>query len=74
MIIKVIYEELLEKAGKFTMHVDRLKVLCTEIYKSINNVSPSYIPEIFCLTLLRLGYFDLLRTGGGGGTLCPPPP
>ena len=32
------YEELLQKAGKETMKVNRLRSLCIEIYKSINNL------------------------------------
>ena len=36
------YEELLLKAGKTTMNLYRLKVLCTEIYKSINKLNPLY--------------------------------
>ena len=43
------YQELLRKAGKTTMNVYRLKLLCTEIYKCINNFSPSYIKNIFQL-------------------------
>ena len=43
------YEELLLKAGKTTMNIYRLKVLCTEIYKSINKLNPLYIKDIFPL-------------------------
>ena len=35
--------ELLQKAGKKTMEVYRLRSLCTEIYKSINNINPTYM-------------------------------
>ena len=41
------YETLLTKAGKTTMNVYRLKVLCTEIYKSLNSFSPDFIKDIF---------------------------
>ena len=41
------YEALLTKAGKTTMNVYRLKVLCTEIYKSLNSFSPVFIKDIF---------------------------
>ena len=41
------YTALLVKAGKTTMNIHRLKVLCTEIYKSINSLSPPYIKDIF---------------------------
>ena len=40
------YEELLQKAGKETMKVNRLRSLCIEIYKSINNINPTYMNEI----------------------------
>ena len=43
------YEELLQKAGKETMKVNRLESLCMEIYKSINNINPTYINEMFKL-------------------------
>ena len=41
------YEELLQKAGKETMKVNRLRSLCIEIYKLINNINPMYMNEIF---------------------------
>ena len=43
------YKELLQKAGKETMKVNRLKSLCIEIYKLINNINPTYMNEIFKL-------------------------
>ena len=43
------YEELLQKAAKETMKVNRLKSLCIEIYKSINNINPTYMNQIFKL-------------------------
>ena len=43
------YEELLQKAGQETIKVKRLRSLCIEIYKSINNINPMYISEIFQL-------------------------
>ena len=43
------YEELLQKAGKKTMKVNRLRSLCIEIYKLINNINPTYMNEIFKL-------------------------
>ena len=43
------YEELLQKAGKETMRINRLRSLCIEIYKSINNINPIYMNEIFRL-------------------------
>ena len=43
------YEELLRKAGKGTMKVNILRSLCTEIYKSINNINLIYMNDIFKL-------------------------
>ena len=43
------YEELLQKAGKEAMKVNRLRSLCIEICKLINNINPTYINEIFKL-------------------------
>ena len=43
------YEELLQKAGKETMKVNRLRSFCIEIYKLINNIKPTYMNEIFKL-------------------------
>ena len=40
------YEELLWKAGTEAMKV---KSLCIEIYKLINNINPTYMNEIFKL-------------------------
>ena len=41
------YEELLDKANSSTMNVKRLRFLCLEIYKTINNVNPSFMKQIF---------------------------
>ena len=43
------YEELLQKAGKEAMKVNRLRSLCIEIYKLFNNINPTYMNEIFKL-------------------------
>ena len=43
------YEDLLRKAGKETMKVNRLRSICIEIYKLINNINPTYMNEIFKL-------------------------
>ena len=40
------YEELLQKAGKETMKVNKLRSLCIEIYKTINNINPTHMNEI----------------------------
>ena len=41
------YQELLKNAGKCTMELCRFKYLCIEIYKTINNLNPSYMRDIF---------------------------
>ena len=43
------HEKLLQKAGKETMKVNRLRSLCIEIYKLINNINPMYMNKIFKL-------------------------
>ena len=43
------YEELLTKNNKNYMNIYRLRILCTEIYKAINNISPVYMSDIFKL-------------------------
>ena len=50
------YEELLQKAGKETMKVNRSRGLCIEIYKSINNINPMYMNEIFKLRETSRGF------------------
>ena len=42
-------EELLQGAEKEAMKVNRLRSLCIEIYKLINNIIPTYMNEIFKL-------------------------
>ena len=39
----------MQKAGKETMKVNRLRNLCIEIFKLINNINPTYMNEIFKL-------------------------
>ena len=42
-------EEILKKSGKFCMELNRLRYRCIEIYKTINNINPSFIKQIFQL-------------------------
>ena len=42
-------EEVLKKSGKVCMEINRLRYLCIEIYKSINNINPSFMKQIFLL-------------------------
>ena len=41
------YEALIKKDGTFTMEIERLRVLATEILKTINYINPSYMKNIF---------------------------
>ena len=41
------YESLLKLAGKSTMNVTRLRILCIEIFKTLNNINPVFMNEIF---------------------------
>ena len=41
------YEQLLTKVNKPTLEIRRLKFLATEIFKTINNLNPPYMKEIF---------------------------
>ena len=41
------YKELLDKANSSTKNVKRLRFLCVEIYKTINNLDPSFMKQIF---------------------------
>ena len=45
--IKVSYEHLLSKGGKPKMNVSRLRTLCVEICKTLNDLNPSFINDIF---------------------------
>ena len=40
---EISYEELLLKSDRATMNVNRLRILCTEIYKTINNLNPEIL-------------------------------
>ena len=42
-------EEILKKSRKVCMEVNRLRYLCREIYKIINNINPSFMKQIFQL-------------------------
>ena len=43
------YEDLLLKSGFSSMNVKRLRILCVEIFKTLNNLNPSFMKEIFGL-------------------------
>ena len=41
------YEQLLEKSGKCNMKMRRLRCLCVEIYKTLNDLNPNFMKETF---------------------------
>ena len=41
------YSELLEKSGRCTMHVSRLRVLRIEIFKTLKHLNPPFMSDIF---------------------------
>ena len=43
------HEDLLLKSGFSSMNLKRLRTLCAEIFKTLNNLNPSFIKEIFSL-------------------------
>ena len=45
------YEDLLSKRGKSTRNVRRLRTLCVEIYKTLTDLNPSFINNIFKLKI-----------------------
>ena len=46
---EISYEELLLKSDRATMNVNKLRILCTEIYKTINNLNPEFMRDLFSL-------------------------
>ena len=49
--IEASYEHLLSKGGKSKMNVRRLRAICVEIYKTLNDLNPSFMKEIFKLKI-----------------------
>ena len=43
---EILYEELLLKSDRATMNIDRLRILCIEIYKTINNLNPDFMKDL----------------------------
>ena len=46
---EISYEELLLKSDRATMNVNRLRILYTEIYKTINSLNPNFMRDLFSL-------------------------
>ncbi len=57
------YEELLSKCGMSTLEIQRARTLAVEVYKSIHQMTPIYIQEMFNIKItpydLRDPYTDL---------------
>ena len=43
------YTELLEEYGAGTLELNRLRVTCTEIYKTLNGIAPSHMQNLFVM-------------------------
>ena len=41
------YDDLLTKANLTTLHLGRLNMLATEVYKSVHKLNPPYIQDIY---------------------------
>ena len=41
------YDSILKLAGKSTMNVARLRRLCIETFKTLNNIDPAFMSENF---------------------------
>ncbi len=41
------YERLLEKCNYATLHIRRLRIISTEVFKSLNNLNPTFMKEMF---------------------------
>ena len=41
------YESLLQRANKPTMEIKRLRTLALEVFKTINNLNPSFMKDLF---------------------------
>ena len=52
------YEDLLSKGRKPKMNVTRLRTLCVEIYKTLNDLNLSFMKNIFKLKINAREYRD----------------
>ena len=46
---EISYEELLLESDRAIMNVNRLRLLCIEIYKTVNNLNPEFMRDLFSL-------------------------
>ena len=56
--IEASYDNLISKGGKSKMNVRRLRTLCVEIYKTLNDLNPSFMNDIFKLKINRREVLD----------------
>ena len=47
VFLKMTYEQLLNKTGRNSMSINRLRTLCVEIYKALNEQNLSFMKNIF---------------------------
>ena len=55
------YKFILKLVGKSTMNVTRLRSLCTEIFKTLNNINTTFMNEMFEFRRL-IGQFEIIQT------------
>ena len=53
------YESILKLAGKSTINVNRLRGICIEICKTLNNINPAFMNETFELRKTLIGQFEI---------------
>ncbi len=41
------YEQILEKCNYATLHIRCLRIISTEVFKSINSLNPNFLKEMF---------------------------
>ena len=56
------YDQLLEKSSMSSLELQRTRTLAIEVYKSVNNMSPKYIQELFNVKNTTYGLRDNSRT------------
>ena len=65
---EISYEELLLKSDRATMNVNRLRILCMELYKTNNNLNSEFMRDLFSLRetsrLIREKYMLNLKIPG----------
>ena len=47
----ILYEGLRKKSGRSTVNVSNYRSLCIEIFKTLNDINPSFIKDIFKLRI-----------------------